>query len=217
MRRRHVLAIGAAGALLLAYALLLKFFNFSTSESPFEITSRPLEAAPICPWREPAEDLKRFFPGEPRYETETRILSGLRLELTKRLGRSPGPEEISLQLHRVGEMKHPLGSILTRRVKGEHGAIEVVVAVGEDGRVRGVRLQRQREPTPIAEALERKDWLTSFSGKSADSAWQLGRDIPAVPAEARVSAEAIVDGVRSLLILLDTASAPNSILRKEHH
>src|SRR5262249_46527316 len=114
-----------------------------------------------------------------------------------------------LRLHRVYEDQQPLGKIMTRRVKGEFGAIEIVLAAGEDGRVRGVRLQRLREPESIGAALRNKEWLSSFQGRSAESDWRLGTGIPDPRPEARASAQAMIEGVRSLLILLDIAGASN--------
>ena len=100
--------------------------------------------------------------------------------------------------------------MLTRRVKGAYGAIELVLAVGTNGHVRGLRLQRLREPEPIAAALQNPDWLRSFDGQRSDSSWMLGRTISDVTPEARASAEAIVDGARSLLILLATSDEPHA-------
>jgi hypothetical protein len=104
----------------------------------------------------------------------------------------------------------PLGVVLTRRVKGAYGAIELVLAVSPNGQTRALRLQRLREPEPIAVVLQNPDWLSAFVGRRAGSAWQLGRDLPEVPAEARASADAIIEGTRSLLILLAAADEANS-------
>ena len=46
----------------------------------------------------------------------------------------------------VGKREKIVGTIVTRCVSGESGVIELVLAVGRDGRVRGARLQRLREP-----------------------------------------------------------------------
>jgi hypothetical protein len=87
-------------------------------------------------------------------------------------------------------------------VRGESGVIELVLAVGADGRVAGARLQRLREPDAVAAALQSTAWLGAFRGKTADSAWWLGQEFPAVPAEARSSAEAVLDGAHSILVML---------------
>jgi hypothetical protein len=180
------------------------------AESVFEVKTAPPQAAPLCPWREPDADMKQFFPDANRYEIETRILSGLRVELAERLGRNPTAEENALRENRIYQDSLALGIVLTRRVKGTHGAIELVLAVDPENRVRGLRLQRLREPGAIAAAIQNPEWLRSFVGKSVDNPWKLGDDIPEVSAEARASAGAIVEGVRSLLILLAAASQSNA-------
>lgn len=191
-----------AGGVILALAIALWRNSSSSLETLFDPKVRPPESAPLCPWREPASDVKLFFPNATRYEVETRILSGLRVELAERLGRIPTGDENALHVWRVYQGNMIVGSVLTHRVKGEHGAIEQVLAVGSDERVRRLRLQRLREPEPIARVLQNPEWLRSFEGRSADSSWKLGSDIPEVPTEARASAQAIVEGTRSLLILL---------------
>src|SRR5438045_5390435 len=151
MSRPVIFAAGALALLLVVVAWRIS--DSSPSERPFEPGTQPPTAAPLCPWREPASDLKRFFPSATRSEPETRILSGQRLELAERLGRVPTGDENALHLHCCYEEQTPLGSVLTRRVKGAYGSIELVLAVGTNGHARGLRLQRLREPEPIAAAL----------------------------------------------------------------
>ncbi|MBU6400410.1 MAG: hypothetical protein KGS61_08845 [Verrucomicrobia bacterium] len=164
-----------------------------------------IEAAPLCPWRQPEADLRRFFPETTGYRTDTRILSGMRLALARELGRPVLPEENALHLYRALAGNDWVGTVLVRRVKGEYGAIEIVVAVGRDGKVRGLRFQRLREPPAIAEALQDPAWQGRFQGQTRASCWRLGAAIPEVPAVARQSAASVVEGVHSLLVLLDTA------------
>jgi hypothetical protein len=172
----------------------------------------------LCPWREPEKDLKELFPSATRYEVETRILSGLRTELAKRLGRPPTGDENALRLYRVYSDKAMLGTVLTRRVKGEYGAIELVLATDLNQKICGVRLQRLREPEAIAQALENPSWQHAFQGKGAESSWQLGQDVPQVPAEAQASARAVIDAASSLLVLLAAAEQDGARpLTAEHH
>src|SRR6185503_11475850 len=96
-----------------------------------------------------------------------------------------------LPVYRIYGETGAVGAVLTRRVKGTHGAIEVVIATDLRDQVCGLRLQRLREPEGVARALENPEWLRSFHGKTAGSGWDLGRDIPEVPPEARASAAAI--------------------------
>lgn len=205
MSRRVILGAGSL-ALLLAVAGWRIRDSSGSSEIPFAATTGTPPAAPLCPWREPAEDLNRFFPDATRYQIETRILSGRRVELGRRLGRAPTGDENALHIYRIYQEQTPLGAVLTRRVKGVYGAIELVLAVGAEGATLGLRLQRLREPEPIASALQNPDWLRAFAGRRADGSVQW--DVPAVPPEARASASAVVEGVRSLLILLAATNDP---------
>ncbi len=143
-----------------------------------------------------------FFPGADHWKTETRILSGRRLELEKMLGRPPPAEANALKLNRVYGGRNFAGTILTRRAKGEYGAIEIILAVSADNAIRGVRLQRLREPPAVAEALSSAQWLGAFSGRTLGSGWDAKVDFPALAAPAEVSGAAVADAVRSLLVLL---------------
>lgn len=215
MPRRVLLGLGTLAALLAVIGWRL--VQSSTTETIIESQVRPLEASPLCPWREPDVDLQQFFPTATRRESETRILSGHRLELAQRLGRAPTGDENALRLYRVYRETTPLGTILNRRVKGAYGAIELVLAVDTNHLVRGVRLQRLREPEAIARVLQNSGWLDSFCGKGADAPWQLGRDIPDVPADARLSTQAVVEGTRTALILLATADEDPLVRSTNHH
>ena len=196
------LIILGGGLAVLASALAAWWTRSGSTESVFDPEVRPPEATPLCPWREPVSDLKQFFPNATSYEEETRILSGLRVELEQRLGRAPTSDETALHVWRVHQQGVVAGGVLTRRVKGGHGAIELVLAVDPDERVHGMRLQRLREPETVARALQDPQWLRSFAGRRADSPWNVENDIAVLPPAARASAQAIVEAARSLLILL---------------
>jgi hypothetical protein len=198
------------GILLLAAAALLAGAWRLTAAGPaipsHTTASHPsVEPAPLCPWRERERDLRRFFPDATGSREELKILSHLRVALLQELGRPLTAEEMLLRPYHVVNGGAPLGSVLVRRVKGEFGAIELVLAVQHDGRVRGVRLQRQREPGPVAAVLTSPQWLRGFRGKTADSPLRVGEDLPGVPPEAKASAVAVAEGVRTSLILLRAA------------
>ena len=202
---------------------LAGFCWHSTYRSSVEVftdsKATPPEPAPLCPWREPEADLKLFFPGAATYKTETRILSGQRLEMAARLGRQPTGDENALRLNRVCQTNSVVGTVLTSRVKGEFGGIEIVLATDNQRVVRGVRLQRLREPEANAAALQDSHWLNAFNGKRASDPWRIGDDIPAVPAGAQTSAAAIVEGVRALLVLQEVAekSQTSGLAATGHH
>lgn len=172
-----------------------------------------IEGAPMCPWRNPAADVAVWFPGANRSDTEVRILSGLRPELTQKLGRTPTADENALHIHRVWRDAEFLGEVAVRRVKGASGAVELAVAFETNGRIlRGVRVQRSRETDAVAAALG-EVWLSGFTGKSTTNPLAPGSDLPAVPGDARVTAAAMADGVRSLLVLRELADAPGALRR----
>jgi hypothetical protein len=202
-------AVGAVLLLALAAAVFVWMRQDRTAgrDTVYEPASLYVEPGSMCPWRTPEEDLHRFFPGAGGYRTRITTLSSQRLELHQRLGRMPGPDENSLSIHEVTENGQICGAVLTRRVKAEHGLIEVMVAVDNQQRVRGLKLQRLREPESVAVALQDPAWLSAFIGKSAESRWALGEDIPEVPTDARVSAGRLIEAVRSLLVLFSVAEA----------
>jgi len=179
--------------------------------------SASIEAEPVCPWREPDQDLRAFFPEADGREIETRILSGLRVELAQALGRTPTAGENTLRLCRVLHGPYQVGTVLTARVKGEYGALELVLALDADHAIRGWRLQRSREPEAIAAALERPEWRAAFRGKTARDALKLGVDLPSVPEPARRSAEVVVEGMRELLLRFEIASQARVPLARHEH
>src|SRR5205823_9190064 len=101
------------------------------------------------------------------YHQERRILSGRVLPLTQRLDRPLQPGETVLDLYQVHAADGSLCRILLRRVRGEYGAVELVVALAPGGEVRGARIQRDREPDPVARALHSPAWLDRFRGRTA--------------------------------------------------
>lgn len=208
MRAENFCFIGAG--LIIALFLWREVNSQLTPEIPFEPNSKPPGAAALCPWRSPDGDLRTFFPEGNRRETETKILSSHRLEIQAALKRPMEPDENALHLHRIYHDQSLLGTVMTRRVKGEFGGIEIVLAADREGRVRGVCLQRLREPQPIADELENKMWLNAFVGKTAADLLQLGSDLPAVRPDAETSARAVVEGARGLLVMLAIAEKSES-------
>jgi len=204
------LALVGAGSVL--YFTLNKI---AEPPSGIEISRRPTvsnapvrEAQPsagMCPWRAPEEDRLRWFPGSISARDETLVMGRHRIELQRRLGRPLDSDDGAIIVHRILGRSVSPGVVVTRRVRGESGLIELVLATDSNGRVLGARIQRHREPGTTANALQSKSWLAAFRGKNSASHWQLGDDIPDVAAEARPSAEAIVTEARNVLILLDIA------------
>jgi hypothetical protein len=156
----------------------------------------------LCPWRNPEADMHRFFPGAVGMHEETLILSGLRLQAATRLGRAPTGEENALRLYRIGAEGGPRGVILTRRIRGDAGVIELVLAIDPAGRVAGSRIQRLREPDSVAAVLQSSRVLGALGGRTASSGWAAPT---LLPADCRDDAAAIFDGARTALTLYDVA------------
>ena len=161
------------------------------------------ENVPICPWREPERDLVALFPGATGYSTETRILSAFMTPIQKRIGRPMTIDENPLRIHRVNNGTQTSGAILVKRVKGEYGGVELVIGITPQRQVAGVRIQSQREPDSIVQAIT--GWLPALRGNTADSALQPGQDLSNVAPDARATARAIAEGVRSTLIVFSFA------------
>ena len=172
------------------------------------------ESSPVCPWREPWRDLPLLFPSATHYTAEKRILSASLVPLQKWLGRPMTADENPLRIHHALDVnEHTLGSVLVCRVKGEHGAIELVAAIDNDDKLHGVLIQSQREPDAVAQVITGSDFLRSFSGLDASSPFRIGTDLPGVAAPAQLSAQAVADGVRSQLIVLSFAESPSNAAR----
>ena len=164
------------------------------------------ENSPICPWREAQRDLRTLFPHATQYTMETRILSQFMGTIHKRLNRPMTVDENPLRIYRATDGTRAMGAVLVKRVKGEHGGIELVTGIDPQGRVCGVLIQSQREPEPVAQAI--KTWLPHFVGKTAGSPLSPGDDLPEVAPEGRATANAIAEGVRSQLTVFSFAENP---------
>jgi hypothetical protein len=169
----------------------------------------------MCPWRNPEADLKALFPGATGYRLDRRVLSGQRLELERRLGRRPTAEESALNLYRVHDPAGAMGIVIPQRVKGEYGAIELVIAIGTDGKVKGLHIQRQREPEEVARALLSPKWLAGFEGWDADTPPKAATAPRGMPEAGRKSAAAVAEGVHAVLNLYVVAE--RSGISAPHH
>lgn len=219
MRKRAVV-FAVAGLALCAISAALLQPLFSSPDVPtldigkdFPARNARDEEAGLCPWRNPEADRKHFFAAATYTREETLILSRQRSLIARQLGRQPTGQENALQIHRclwhdaAGE--HLAGTILTRCVSGESGLIELVLAVDKLGRIRGARLQRLREPDAVARELQAARFLNALKGKTFASNWKADRNLTAVSAAAQVSAAALVEGVRSAMILLQAGEQLN--------
>src|ERR1043166_2207819 len=129
--RQRAFGIRFFGLILVAVLLsLLAASRWHSNESRssvmlFEPQIQTIQSEPLGPRRDPAQDLRLFFPEATRYEVETVILSGRRTELTQRLGRQPTGDENALHVNRVYVGNGAVGAVLTRRVQGAYGGVEL--------------------------------------------------------------------------------------------
>ncbi len=214
---RGAVFLTIAAALLASVGLTLRYRISKQQEVIFEPANKPPPLAPMCPWRNPEADLPKLFPEASRYDLDTRILSGMRPELARRLGRFPTADENALQVYRIYSPDRMQGEVVTRRVKGSYGAIELVIAADEHGRFKNVLIQRVREPQALSDALLGANWTQWLGGKTAESSWDCERLLANLDPKARPSAEAVIAGVRSSIILLAaSAQMPSSELAQSH-
>jgi len=118
-----VLAIVAGGA------LFWRLAGTKEVETVFEPPTKILEAGSPCPWRNLESDMTNWFPGATGYEVHDLTLSSQRLVLQQKLGRALLPGEMSLRYYLIDSGTAHVGSVLPSRVKGPHGAIEIVTAI----------------------------------------------------------------------------------------
>jgi hypothetical protein len=191
-------------AVVFVAAILANRLVSHTEPPPFEPRSGAVESLPVVPWIDEERDLRQFFPGADRAVTEKHPLSAQQTTLAQKLGRPLEPGENLLTFHRVLKSDQQIGAVIIRRVKGEHGAIDLVIAISENDTVNAVKIQRTREPEQILDALQKASAVSPWNDAAYD----------ALPSEAQISAKAIVDGVRSSLILY---AARNGAASKPHH
>jgi len=210
MRRRFAYRLLLAGTLIVATAVgivtvlhTMSGPSIETMDAVRSPSTTALENVGLCPWRSPDADRLHFFPSSTGFQDETIVLSRHRAEIASILGHAPaGPDNI-LPLHWILRKDTRLGAIMTRAVRGESGLIELVLAVDQKGSVVGAKLQRLREPDSVARVLQSPRRLGALRGKTASSNWRLNAVLPDIPSAARISADAVLDGARTMLVLLE--------------
>ena len=115
--------------------------------------------AGICPWREKDKDRARFFPAATSIHEEKLNLSLHQVEVTKRLGRKPTGDENVLPIFRALKGDTTIGYVMVRRLRGENGAVEIVLALDTAFKPIGLRVQRDREPADFRTAIDAPDFL----------------------------------------------------------
>jgi hypothetical protein len=133
-------------------------------EAVYEPHIPKIEANAPCPWRGAEHDMSNWFPNATRSETRDLILSDKRVALEEQLGRRLLPEEMALHYFEVQNGTTTVGYVLPRRLKGQNGAIEIVVVLDSEHRIRALKVQSMREPAEVAQVIERIGLERQFVG-----------------------------------------------------
>ena len=156
--------------------------------------------AALCVWRKPDQDIKQYFPGADTYTTDLKEPGKKKSVVEKRIGRKLDADEQEFKFYRIIEHGKRVGTIMTHLGKGEYGAIEIVVAIDRNGKVKGVGIQRDREKKRAE--LRSDKFLGQFRGKSASDPVEVGKDIKPVPGAEKAS-DTVAFSVKKLLVLYD--------------
>ncbi len=157
--------------------------------------------ASLCVWRKPDEDIRQFFPGAETYRTDIKEPGAKREAIEKRIGAKLDSDESEFKIYRILKGGKSIGTIMTHLGKGQFGAIEVVVAIENYGKVKGVRIQRDREKARAA--LRGAAFLGQFAGKTSKDPLTVGKDIRTAAEGAEQSSQIIAFSVKKLLVLLE--------------
>ena len=158
--------------------------------------------ASLCVWVNPDRDIRNFFPGASNYITEVKkYTKEQEAAIVKRIEAPLDPDENEFKFYRVKKQGQVVGTVLTHQARGKYGAVQTVVAVGNDGRIVGVYVQRQREPTN----LNQESFLRQFKGKTANDPLTVGKDIVPISGYDQ-SCQAVAFSVKKIIVACDVLS-----------
>jgi uncharacterized protein with FMN-binding domain len=164
-----------------------------------------LSSAGVCIWRFPDKDIQTLFPKATGYKTE--VLTYSKPEMIKiesLLGAKLDDDETQFNFYRIYKDTIKIGLVLTHSVKGQYGAIEVVVGLfskydtiskSHKMVIGNVLIQRDREVK--SKDLRSGKFLSQFIGKTVKSKF----DNIDLVSGAEKSSQAIIFSVRKLLIV----------------
>jgi len=84
---------------------------------------------------------------------------------------------------------------ITPEIKGYAGPIKFLIALGPDGKIRGIRLLEHKETPNYVHRMETPGFLSQFLGKGVNDPFLVDRDIDGI-SRATVSVEALAKTVR---------------------
>jgi hypothetical protein len=171
----------------------------------YSLLTANLVIAGVCVWRFPDKDIKTLFPKATGYKTEVLTYSKEeKVKIESILGAKLDDDETKFNFYRIYKDTTKIGLVLTHSVKGQYGAIEVVIGLqnkydstGEyiGASIKNVLIQRDREVK--SKDLRSDKFLSQFINKTVKSKF----DNIKLIAGAEKSSQAIVFSVKKLLIV----------------
>jgi hypothetical protein len=171
----------------------------------YSLLTANLVIAGVCVWRFPDKDIKTLFPKATGYKTEVLTYSKEeKVKIESILGAKLDDDETKFNFYRIYKDTIKIGLVLTHSVKGQYGAIEVVIGLqnkydstGEyiGASIKNVLIQRDREVK--SKDLRSDKFLSQFINKTVKSKF----DNIKLIAGAEKSSQAIVFSVKKLLIV----------------
>ncbi|MEO0083750.1 MAG: hypothetical protein ABIK33_05165 [candidate division WOR-3 bacterium] len=175
------------------FNILFLIFDFSVTR------------AGVCNWRFPDKDIQTLFPKATGYKTEVLTYSKTeKVKIESLLGAKLDDDETQFNFYRIYKDTSKIGLVLTHSVKGQYGAIEVVVSLISKYDtitkrnitiINRVLIQRDREVK--SKELRGSKFLDQFIGESVKSKF----DNIKLVSGAEKSSNAIVFSVRKMLIV----------------
>lgn len=180
---RHILSSPGSFKLLIALIFLLS----STAH------------ADVCVWRDPDRTMSMIFPQARDYKTLDRKITKEKQEnIERRLGKPPGVGERETWSHyEITGSNGTIGYVIADAEKGEYGAIEVVMGLTPDSKVKQVYIQRAREKD---KEFKSKEFLDQFVGKTEESPITIGKDIKTT--DSAITQE-VTFAIRKMLVMFD--------------
>lgn len=150
--------------------------------------------ADVCVWRDPERTMTRLFPDAQDYITVDRKMNdSLVARIEEVLGEPlEDTEKKEFSFYEIKAGQHSLGWVLALAGTGVYGVIETVIGLNPDGSIRGVYLQRIREPQ--RKDLSADEFLNQFKGKTLQDSF----DVQLVP-DAEKPAREIARLVKKML------------------
>jgi len=171
----------------------------------YSLLTANLVIAGVCVWRFPDKDIKTLFPKATGYKTEVLTYSkDEKAKIESILGSKLDDDETKFNFYRIYKDTTKIGLVLTHSVKGQYGAIEVVISLqnkydstGEyiGASITNVLIQRDREVK--SKDLRSDKFLSHFINKTVKSKF----DNTKLVAGAEKSSRAIIFSVKKLLIV----------------